>query len=153
MAATHVKFYNVTDPVGPGQPNKRSDVMLVQFFLKEIGDFWGMLGPSPNGMGLSGFDIKILRTLDVNGSADQNLYEWIKWFQSISSLGGSSAAQDGIVSPAISAYHKGTHSGVAYSIVKMNNAFNSFFPQRWEKLPSDGKVPGELKSALTSNKE
>lgn len=153
MAATHLKFYNVTDAVGPYQPNQRTDVMLVQFFLKEIGDFWGLLGPAPNGMAVSGFDLKILKPLQVNGTADQNLYQWIKWFQSMSSFGGTTAAQDGIVTPATSTSHKGARSRVSYSIVKMNNAFRSFFSHRWENLASDGKVPSELGAALRSNFE
>jgi hypothetical protein len=153
MAATHEKFYNVTDAVGPGQPNKRADVLLVQFFLKEIGDFWEILGPAPNGMGVGSFDLKVLRPITLNGTADQNLYNWIKWFQSVSSFGGTAAAQDGVVSPAPSRYRKGSASHVVYSIAKMNNAFQSFFPARWAGLAADGKVPGELKSALRDNKE
>jgi|GEM_PF-1908324 len=39
MAQTHVKFYNVSKEVGIGKPNISDDVLLVQFFLSEIGDF------------------------------------------------------------------------------------------------------------------
>jgi hypothetical protein len=154
MAATHEKFYNVTKAVGPGQPNEGTDVMLVQFFLKEIGEFWGLLGPAPNSMGVTPlFNHKVLKPLTVNGVADANLYNWIKWFQAIGSFGGTSAAMDGIVSPAPRRNHQGTNSKSAFSIAKMNNAFWSFFPGRWDNLASDGKVPGALQTALRNNKE
>jgi hypothetical protein len=153
MAQTHVKFYNVSKEVGPGKPNVSDDVLLVQFFLSEIGDFWQILSGKPNSMGTSPLiDLKILKPLPVNGKADQNLYNWIKWFQSVSSFGGTSAALDGIVSPAPSALYKGSHSKVVFSIVKMNNAFQSFFRSRWDNLPTDPKVPSQLRTALENNR-
>jgi|GEM_PF-1745702 len=103
-------------------------------------------------MGVSALiDIKILKPLTLNGKADQNLYNWIKWFQSISSFGGTSAALDGIVSPAKGAFIKGANSKSVYSIVKMNNGFRSFFPIRWDNLSKDAKVPGPLRTALDHN--
>src|SRR5438128_146670 len=73
-------------------------------------------------MGLSNFDMTILKPITLNGTADQNLFNCIKWFQSISSFGGSSAAQDGVVSPAPSRNYRGSRSTVVFSIAKMNNA-------------------------------
>jgi hypothetical protein len=154
MAATHEKFYNVTKAVGPSQPNASDDVYLVQFFLKEIGEFWQVLSPNPNPIAKEiVFNTAVLKPITLNGVADQNLYNWIRWFQTLLQRHQGGAPPDGIVSPAPSRNHKGKQSRSIYTICGLNNLFESFFRQRWDNLPADGKAPAPLKAALSSNRE
>jgi hypothetical protein len=133
MACYHRPFYNVDGAVGRGKRNASDDVMLVQFFLTEIArKNTGVFKPPD-------------QALQVSGAADENLYAWISAFQN-----QYSARPDGIVDTARgSAYTRSTITHEIYTIVKLNNAFASLYPERFPDLRKDMTIPGVLRNALS----
>lgn len=69
MADKEIPFYNVSSAVGPGCPNKRTDVMLVQFFPHQIYSHPTKLN-KPAGPKIA-----------INGSFDGTTAAWIKHYQ------------------------------------------------------------------------
>ncbi|MGH9662887.1 MAG: hypothetical protein ACRD9L_00510, partial [Bryobacteraceae bacterium] len=69
MAFRIPTFYNLTKPVGKSKPSLPLDVLLVQFFLKEV-------------VAQGGTTIRPPATpLDLNGVVDQNTIDWISAYQ------------------------------------------------------------------------
>jgi hypothetical protein len=133
MACYHRPFYNVDGAVGRGKPNAIEDVMLVQLFLTEIAKKKTGIFDPPS------------QALAVNGMADENLYSWISAFQAT-----SSATPDGTVDSARgSAYTRSTITNQIYTIVRLNNAFASLYPDRFSDLRKDMTLPPILRNALS----
>src|SRR5262245_13127898 len=72
MAEKEIPFYNPDDAVGPNCPNRRSDVMLVQFFLRQIFSHPKRAASRP-----AGEPIKISGTFDAATAA------WIRHHQGV----------------------------------------------------------------------
>jgi hypothetical protein len=138
MAHRHRPFFNLDQPVGRNKNNLTDDVMLVQFFLSETA--------KKNVI----FDWKKpAKPLTVNGSADENLFAWILSFQQGVKSQGTPVHVDGIVDPARGAAT--TRSSITqsiYTIVLLNNLFESQSPDRFTNLQNDPGVPATLRAAL-----
>ena len=136
MAHRILPFYNIDSPVGKSRSNKLEDVMLVQFFMKEIFDFKAPITtaqPFPS------------QPLVVNGSADQNTFDWILAFQKAFKAFGIAIQVDGVVDPARAFLT--TRSALAnsvYTVAVFNNIFESQQPDQFPKLWEHPRVPAAL---------
>jgi hypothetical protein len=143
MAHRILPFYNVDAAVGPGRPNKIDDVMLVQFFIKEIHDFNAPMNQ------LTTFPDE---PLSVDGNANQNLFDWILAFQELAKQMGGQVVKDGAVDsvPGFSMTRTQlTHS--IYTIIIMNNFFLGQQPAIYPKLWEHPRIPQALSLALFTN--
>ncbi|MEO8072891.1 MAG: hypothetical protein ABI686_06560 [Acidobacteriota bacterium] len=138
MAHRHRPFYNLDKSVGPQQPNIVDDVMLVQFFLSEESKQHTIFQ----------WD-KPSEPLLVDGQKSDLLFRWILSFQVAIKAQGSPVSADGIVDPATgSSTQRSSHTHTTYTIVFLNNQFESMFPERFADLRKDPTVPGLLRAAL-----
>jgi hypothetical protein len=93
MPSRFFPLYNIDQPIGPGQPNKRDDVRLVQALFIEVSRFdvndWFQEVPQQ------------ARSLKTSGVFDENLKQWILALQrwSVKSYGSASFKADGIIHP------------------------------------------------------
>ena len=138
MAYNLVPFYNIDTAVGRNGVNQREDVLLVQFFLSEI----GKKGPHP----LPAPATK----LSVNGVADELLEEWIEWFQLSVRKAQGSGAVDKRIDPAktMNTPAKQKHDRVAFdvgSMAAMNITYRKRFRSEHDCLAKAGNCPGELR--------
>jgi peptidoglycan hydrolase-like protein with peptidoglycan-binding domain len=131
-------FYNVDTAVGQGCPNRRDDVLLVQYFLREsfkgVSDF--KKDPFPGGV------------LAVDGRAGPQTFAAIRHFQKVSKAKGFSSAQDGRVDPPVGEKFHGSISQTQYTILTMNVAFKKARPQDWPRVSKASDCPGELRPRL-----
>jgi hypothetical protein len=138
MAHRHRPFYNLDKAVGLNQPNATDDVMLVQFFLSELSNVHTIFVWN-----------KPTEPLKVDGIKSQNLFNWIRSYQQGIKSQGSPVAADGIVNPARgAATTRSTITNTIYTIVFLNNHFESLFPDRFGNLARDLKVPQPLRTSL-----
>jgi hypothetical protein len=78
-------MYNISNPVGQGQPNAPDDVRLVQVLLTEFAKYDpGWAPPTP---------------LAVDGAYRENLGQWILAFQKCVQRWGYNIVADGKVNP------------------------------------------------------
>src|SRR5262249_563233 len=112
-------FYSVEAAVGPGAQNGKTDVLLVQYFLREI--FRGVpefkTDPFPAG------------ELAVDGLAGRQTFAAIQHFQKVTRKKFGSGAQDGRVDPPVGEKFFGSISQAQYTILNMNIAFKRARPQ------------------------
>jgi hypothetical protein len=143
MAHRIQPFYNVDAAVGKGRANHLEDVMLVQFFIKEIFDF---------GAPMNQMTTFPDTPLTVSASPDQNLYDWILAFQKMAQKMGTQVVADGTVDsdPGFSMTRtRGTNS--VYTIVIMNNFFQGQQPAIYPKLWEHPRMPQTLSINLFTN--
>ncbi len=135
-------FYNVHAAVGPGAPNGRNDVLLVQYFLREI--FKGVpefqSDPFPGG------------ELTVDGIPSPKTFAAIRHFQKVSREKFGQGAQDGRVDPPVGEKVIGSISHAQYTILFMNIAFKKARPQDWPRVSQASDCPGELRPRLREPK-
>ena len=111
-------FYNVHAAVGPGAPNRRDDVLLVQHLLRQI--YSRPVSFAPPLVPLAG------PPLVVDGMAGPVTFQWIVHFQKEGKARGNNIATDGRVDRARG--FVGSLSGTQYTILFMNNAFRTARP-------------------------
>jgi hypothetical protein len=121
-------FYNLDRAVGPGAFNDRSDVLAVQYFLREI--FKANPTRKPSGQ------------ITVSGSPDTTTFEWILHYQKEQKSTGKLISTDGRVDAALGL--KGSISGMQYTIIYMNLSMRNARPNDYEKLASAKDCPPEL---------
>lgn len=130
-------MYAVDAAVGPGRPNKRADVLLVQYFLREI--FKGFPAfrrePFPG-------------VVAVDGIASTQTFAAILHFQKVAKKEGKNIATDGIVDAQVGEQGYGTISGTQYTIIFMNETFKKARPTDWTRVSLAGDCPGELRDPL-----
>ena len=135
-------FYNVNTAVGKGAPNRRDDVLLVQYFLREI--FKGVSAfkgdPFPGG------------ALAVDGRSGPQTVAAIRHFQKVAQKRKIATAQDGRVDPPVGERFYGSISQTQYTIVTMNAAFKKARPQNWPRVSKASDCPGELRPRLREPK-
>ena len=130
-------IYTVDQSVGPGCPNEKRDVMLVQFFLRAA---------SKPGGGLPAIQPPGQTPLTVDGIYGPKTAAYIKHYQTV---GGSAAYVDGKVSPiqggsTIGAIHEKT-----LTIVHLNVGYaKRFGAERHSRIDQDSDFPAALRSAL-----
>ena len=137
MAAKEIPFYNVNTAVGPGCPNKRSDVMLVQFFLHQIYAHPRKVN-KPAGP-----------KIQINGECDAVTTAWIKHFQDDMKGQGAPIRADGRIDQAKGnqgSFSSLSHTG--YTITFLNHNYCSRYRRDHDYLEKHPLIPGELKAEL-----
>lgn len=126
-------FYNLEQAVGPGAPNSRSDVLAVQYFLREI--FKANPARRPPG------------DLMLTGAADQTTFAWILHYQRETQKSGKAISTDGRVDPAVGLV--GSISGKQYTILYLNLSMRNARPADYERLATAADCPAELRQSFS----
>jgi hypothetical protein len=129
-------IYCVEGSVGPGAGNRRDDVLLVQYFLREAFKS-GFFKSEP----FSG-------DLAVDGAAGPRTFAAILHFQKASQKLGVPISTDGRVDAPIGEQAAGSISNTAYTIVRLNQAFNKARPSDRGRVSVASDCPGELRALL-----
>lgn len=129
--------------VGPGRPNRRDDVLLVQFFLKKLSSFQ-LLGGTQNPQ-------KMMQVMAfaVDGIAGPITFQWIRDFQKNSPIG---LFADGIIdappaSVAGDVQMSSSISQTTYTIIAMNMLAWGFCGGPFN-VEQDPEFPAELRMAI-----
>ena len=132
-------IYSVETAVGKSAINNRNDVLLVQYFLREI--FKGLpafkTDPFPGG------------ELIVDGKCGPQTIAAILHFQKVAQKKEFATSQDGRVDPPVGEKHFGSISQTQYTIITMNVAFKKARPQDWPRVSKTGDCPMELRQPLS----
>jgi hypothetical protein len=132
-------FYNITSAVGPGAPNLREDVLLVQYLLRE--NFKGLPSfrsePFPGGV------------LIVDGIPGTQTYSAIKHYQRVQKKIGRPIATDGRVDAPVNEQMVGSISNTQYTIIYLNLGYLKSRPNDWPRLSQAGDCPAELRPFLS----
>jgi hypothetical protein len=130
-------MYTVDAAVGPGCPNGRHDVLLVQYFLRESfkGFFAFQQDPFPG-------------VVPVDGAAGAQTLAAILHFQRVAKKHGKNIATDGRVDPQVADHSCGTISGTQYTMIYMNMTYQDARPADWPRVSKAGDCPGELRTPL-----
>ena len=141
MAHQRAPFYNTDDAVGKFLANRTDDVMLVQLFLSELSTRHTI------------FEWKKPTTpLTVNGTADDNLFAWIKSYQAAVKT-FAPVTVDGIVNSVPGEFTGQTSiTKTKYTLMYLNNHYESLFPEKYRNLPNDQSVPSTLRLSLNQRK-
>jgi hypothetical protein len=127
-------FFNVDSQVGaPPAPNKREDVLLVQFAFKVNSD---------NATKASPRLLAAAKAVKVTGTVDQETITAIRVLQEELAKG---TVVDGRVSPAKGGYSYG--SGM-WTIVILNNSMQESFVDIWPRIDKIPGCPAELKQMV-----
>lgn len=131
-------YYDVNFAVGPGATNKRDDVLLVQYFLREcfLKHSSFKTNPFPKGV------------VAVDGIAGQQTFAAILHFQKAAKARGSPVALDGRVDPPVGEKATGSISQTQYTILLLNSAFKQCRPQDWSHVSQAGDCPSDLRPLL-----
>jgi hypothetical protein len=146
MAQKFYPFYNVTQAVGKSCPNLPDDVMLVQFFIRELSK-----DPSV------GTGAKPSSPITVDGLYTPALGEWILWIQkSLNAKSPGSTLADGRVDPARGMandpkFLKSSISHTQYTIVTLNASYRYRQKSSHDALENDGRVPQLLRQKFASD--
>jgi hypothetical protein len=130
-------YYNVNYAVGKNAPNKRDDVLLVQWMLHRV------YIDHPQFFSPDGGD------LDIDGWIGPKTIKWITAFQHDMRRLGQRCAVDGRVDSARKSM--GAVSKAPYTILWMNGHMQIANPEVFENPSSDPDCPTELLSALATN--
>ncbi|TWS93967.1 hypothetical protein [Reyranella sp. CPCC 100927] len=137
MAYKEIPLYNLQRTVGPGCPNKPTDVMLVQFFLQQIyahprGAAHGPPGPK----------------VAITGTSDGTTAAWIKHFQDDINASGSAIriVADGKVDRQPVQYRMTPRTHSNYTIAILNNTYRRFYKDVHDHLERHPLIPPPLKA-------
>ena len=138
MAFKDPVVYNLDANVGMFKPNNRQDVLLVQFFLREI-----MNHPDAKAGRPAGNDIS------VDGLFGNQTETWIYAFQNlVRSKGGKVIVVDGKVNAAPSDYRNKMAGNVGYTILHLNGTYRRRWRTDHDYLDRCARIPVELRGAL-----
>lgn len=130
-------YYNTNYAVGIPAPNKRDDVLLVQWMLHRVfTDHPAFVPPENDG-------------LAIDGWIGPHTIKWIKAFQATVRRSGRPCALDGRVDSARTA--TGAVSKTPYTILWLNVHLQLANPDAFADPSSDPDCPPELLSALATN--
>lgn len=132
------KVYVVDRSVGPAGPNIRTDVLLVQYFLRVAMEASG---------GSPGFVPPNEKPITIDGSCGPQTLRYIKHFQDEATKRGANVKRDGRVDPVQSGTVVGSISKTFYSIIAMNAAYRARRGAAHE-LASDPLFPADLTREL-----
>ncbi|MCB2095455.1 MAG: hypothetical protein H6901_09910 [Rhodobacteraceae bacterium] len=136
MAFKSTTFYYLDSGVGAGMPNARPDVMLVQFFLKELMNHMDFKPSRPTGADIT-----------VDGKFGNQTETWIRAFQAHLKSKGKAVVVDGKVSPA-RGYQAKTATNTPYTLAHMNASFRKRWRGDHDNLDQCSRVPPEIRAAL-----
>jgi hypothetical protein len=130
-------FYDLDHAVGPGAPNRRDDVLLVQYFMKQVPNsrrFQSAPFPAP---------------LNVNGIADQSLFANIRHFQAACrKINPLLSVVDGKIDPVPGDKNRSPTSKAQYSIINLNLLFRDARPIDYERVSEAADCPADLRKQL-----
>lgn len=130
-------YYNVNFAVGANSPNKRDDVMLVQWMLHRVYSDHPLLSPPESA------------PLKIDGWIGRQTIRWITAFQQDMRRAGRTCAVDGRVDSARKA--AGQVSKAPYTILWLNAVFLAANPGVFGDPARDPDAPLELLMALATN--
>jgi hypothetical protein len=137
-------FYNVDSPVGPGCPNQRNDVLLVQYLLVTINDNPNAFSPPFPPLPLSPGE-----SLKVDGVVGPITCRAIKHFQEVGKARGNNIATDGRVDKATGS-GAGATLHTQFTIIFLNNGYRILRPGIYPNIAVlAGDCPPELKALLS----
>jgi hypothetical protein len=127
------KIYNVSMAVGKNAPNRKDDVMLVQYMLKRIYE---------KPVYKKGTFSKQQTVMVVDGLCGPITIQWITRFQldCRDTFGGHGGVVDGRVDR--------SSASTTYTIDYINDAFRLHYSEIWENMPVHPDVPAEVRAAL-----
>lgn len=135
--AADSQFYNVNFAVGSTAPNRRDDVMLVQWMLHRVYiDHPLLFAPEAGDLAIDGF-------------IGPHTLTWIKAFQADLRRLGQNCVADGRVDSARKA--EGSISHAPYTILWLNSFFRTANPDIFFDPGSDPDIPNSLLVALSTN--
>ena len=127
--------YTVDSAVGPGCPNQRPEVLLVQHLLRLA---WNDV-PTSRGFRPPGET----KPLNVDGLYGPTTQRFIKFFQEEAKRRGANVLLDGKVDPVLSGGPQGSISHSYYTALAMNAARNNRCPLQAD-ISADPNFPAEL---------
>ncbi len=130
-------LYNVNFAVGLPAPNKRDDVLLVQWLLHRVYADHPLLSP-PDGGGIA-----------IDGWSGPQTVKWIRAFQADVRRLGRPCAKDGRVDSARKPV--GLVGKTPYTILYLNGALLTANPDVYADPAGDPDMPTELLNALLVN--
>jgi hypothetical protein len=127
--------------VGNGCPNRRDDVLLVQFFLKVLSEGQSQRNLTPDGFG----------PINIDGLWGPTSQAYLNFFLEVNSAAnpGSPLTQDGRVDPVVSGRFFGSRSGHVYTIIALNSLYQTVRgPNSLQNITTDPLFPQELRPSL-----
>ena len=136
-------YYNVTMAVGSPKnaPNRRDDVLLVQYFLREI---------YRNPLGKTSFQ-KPKGVMVADGWWGPVTARWVLHFQQESRNAGKPVACDQRVDRCLTKSGISTISETLYTILRLNIDFRMMWPDVFPSLETAVNAPAELRAALAGS--
>ena len=138
-------LYNVSKPVGPKQPNREEDVLLVQFCLQKLFDnpdaFNPPFPPPPN-----------RKRIETDGKCGPLTQAGILHFQNVIKSRHASIRPDGVVNRANDRTVVSPISHTVFTIVFLNKALKGVIgDDLFGRLESDPEVPFKLALSLSTS--
>jgi len=129
-------IYNIDASVGPSSPNRRDDVLLVQYFLKSINDQRSLFTPPFTALPLAAQEV-----LKVDGIAGPVTFRAIRHFQDQAVARGRAVTPDGRVD-------KATRTNAVNTMSVLNNFFFIIRRNDFKNIALATDCPPELKNSL-----
>jgi len=130
--------YTIDQAVGPGCPNQRDDVLLVQHLLRIA---WNSAPASP---GFRPPEHK--QPLIADGAFGPTTARFIKFFQEEAIRRGAPCAKDGRVDPVRGGSTFGSISGTFYTILALNSARNTRQGGNQNDITADARTKRAMKT-------
>ncbi len=130
-------FYNVDLTVGPGSPNRRDDVLLVQFFIKSVFDNTSRFNPP-----FAPLPLQPGRVFKVDGIAGPITFGAIKHYQA------TLAAQGTLMLDKDRVERAGRGTGIT-TILFLNRDFKSVRGNDFNNIGMAADCPLDLKDAVS----
>ena len=139
-------FYGIDMAVGSGRPNRRDDVLLVQFFLKT-------LSRAPDSITKESYVPAGQAPLQIDGIYGPRTAAYISQFAAVLSRASKGEAmqlwQDGVIDPKPPGLNFGPIHGRAYAIVRLNTSYaDTFGINKHSAIDKDPDFPRELRPKL-----
>ncbi len=129
--------YNIDDSVGPGAPNRRDDVLLVQYFLKSINDKRDAASPRFAPLPLAPSEV-----FKVDGVAGPITFRAIEHFQQQAAQQGRKVVADGRVD-------KVTTTNVPNTLSVLNNFYFILRRADFANIAMAADCPNDLKASIS----
>ena len=137
-------IYNVTFPVGPGKPNVRDDVLLVQTLMK--------LANFRCGYELHG-SVESSRWIDVDGWFGEQTQRMIGAFEILVREKHLLLVADGVLEPSSDVGY--TDKGIIYKIIHLNQfaRLATRLGDEYDQIPTDPKTHPILRQSLLEQRQ
>jgi len=137
-----MRLAHTTDQaVGNGCPNRRDDVLLIQFLLKVVSEGPQQSQLTPDGLG----------PINIDGLWGPISQAFLNQYIAVNSAENptSPLTQDGRVDPVVNGRASGSRTGHLYTILALNKTFqNVRGPTALQDITTDPLFPQELRPSL-----